>query len=134
MVGVDGSPAADRALVWAVEEASSRGATLEVCALWHVPVSASSVPGFVDYDLFSEPARQAADKAVAGAREIDPALRVEVVTAEGFPAPRLIEESKGAVLLVVGSRGLGGFQGMVLGSVSRHCAEHSHCPLLIVRE
>ena len=65
--------------------------------------------------------------------EIAPGVTFEGVTHEGPAAKDLIDVSKGADLLVVGSRGLGGFSGLFLGSVSQQCALHAHCPIVIVR-
>ncbi len=61
-------------------------------------------------------------------------LTVEWRCVPGNPAEILIEESRLARILVVGSRGLGGFMGLVMGSVSSQCVHHSHCPVLVVRE
>ncbi len=54
-------------------------------------------------------------------------------TSEQLPAPALIAAAKGADLLVVGSRGLGGFEGLLLGSVSQYCTRHAHCSVVVVR-
>jgi nucleotide-binding universal stress UspA family protein len=61
-------------------------------------------------------------------------LEVEWLAVQGIPAVVLIEASNGAALLVVGSRGVGGFKGLMMGSVSTQCVHHSHCPVLVVRE
>lgn len=133
VVGVDGSVGADRALGWAVREARDRHAVLELCSFWHLPLFAGYA-GVLNSQEFADVARDITDKAAARAAELAPEVEVRTLTLEGYAAPGLVQQSKGAELLVVGSRGLGGFHGMVLGSVSRHCAEHAHCPVLIVRE
>lgn len=58
---------------------------------------------------------------------------IETVVREGQPARVLIEEADGANMLIVGSRGLGGFTGVLLGSVSAHCVHHANCPVVVVR-
>ena len=73
------------------------------------------------------------EQAAARAEKVAPGVKTKAVTHEGAPAKVLVEASKGADLLVVGSRGLGGFGGLVLGSVGRSCALHAHCPIAIVR-
>ncbi|HVM67565.1 MAG TPA: universal stress protein [Acidimicrobiales bacterium] len=131
VVGVDGSDSSRRALEWATGEALLRGATLEAVIAWHRPPEMSYPAVPIDND-FEGDARQAL------ANELDAMLgpgaqgvvrRVE----PGSAAPVLIEASRGADLLVVGSRGHGAFTGMLLGSVSRHCTAHAHCPVVVVR-
>jgi nucleotide-binding universal stress UspA family protein len=73
------------------------------------------------------------ETALAPLRTAHPGVDVEGRVVRGHPAPILVEASKGAELLVVGSRGHGEFVGMVIGSVSEYCAEHAHCPVLVHR-
>ena len=73
------------------------------------------------------------DRAAAAAPPTE-GLEIEWLGVPGNPAEVLVRASLGATLLVVGSRGLGGFMGLVLGSVSSQCVHHSHCPVLVVRE
>jgi nucleotide-binding universal stress UspA family protein len=96
---------------------------------------ASYDPGyvFVSRDEVEMSLQKALDKAAALVAEIAPGVTFKGVTHEGSPAKDLIDASKGADLLVVGSRGLGGFSGLFLGSVSQQCAVHAHCPIVIVR-
>jgi nucleotide-binding universal stress UspA family protein len=70
---------------------------------------------------------------VAPVRAAHPGLTIEETVAEGHAAPVLVEASKGADLLVVGSRGHGEFVGMLIGSVSEYCAGHAACPVLVHR-
>jgi nucleotide-binding universal stress UspA family protein len=65
--------------------------------------------------------------------ELEGALEIDQVVAHGHAAGVLIERSREADLLVVGTRGHGGFTGMLLGSVSAHCVHHAHCPVVVVR-
>jgi nucleotide-binding universal stress UspA family protein len=138
-VGVDGSHDAHRALEWAVEEAAARHAALTVVTVHEVPVD-----GFTGYPIIlsaDEPAvemaRRAAEEAVAKAAaqlgESRPAS-VTVRAVSGFPAQELIEASREADLLVVGSRGNGGFARLLLGSISDKVMHHAHCPVVVVRE
>jgi nucleotide-binding universal stress UspA family protein len=140
VVGVDGSEESNEALRWALAEARLRGTTLRAVHAWTLPVTVT-VSGYggvtpIDMELLSF-ARDAADELLAGVlREVAeeaPDIGVERAVLEGPPAAILVEEAKSAELLVVGSRGLGGFRGLLLGSVSQQCAQHALCPVVIVR-
>jgi nucleotide-binding universal stress UspA family protein len=137
VVGVDGSEGSRRALAWAAEEAREHHARLTVLTAWTpppAPVGAgyASFRGYAEVD-FGELAERELTAAVAEVLGEGTDLAVERVLVEGHPAPRLIDASAGADLLVVGCRGHGGFAGMVLGSVSQHVAAHAHCPVAVVR-
>ena len=67
-------------------------------------------------------------------RAVTPKVQFRPVVVEGHPAPALVDASRGASLLVVGSRGHGEFAGMLLGSVSEHCVTKAHCPVLVLRD
>ncbi len=133
VVGVDGSPPAREALRWASEEARFRGATLRAVSVWTMP----SFTGFdthpADPDALQQEAEQRLEAILAEALEPDDRGRVERVVVEGTPASRLIEQAATADLLVLGSRGLGGFKELLLGSVSHQCAQHAPCPVMIMR-
>ena len=86
------------------------------------------------YRTFEGGAKETLAGMVRRLREEHPEVELEPVLRKGRPASVLIEESKAADLLVVGSRGHGGFVGLLLGSVSQECAEHAHCPVLIVHQ
>lgn len=131
VVGFDGSPGARAALRWAVADARASGAAVQVTHAWTSPIgepfgSLPDDPGLHD-------PTPAIERAVAEtlADEGDlPSISVHVVPA---PAARyLIERAKGEAALVVGSRGHGGFVGLLLGSVSQSLLHHSPCPLVIV--
>ena len=137
-VGIDGSSHSARALGWALNEAAIRHARLTVLTIHSVAVSGWSgnpilLPGDAEDQ---EKARQAAEeltlKAASQLGEAQPAsITVRAVT--GFPAEELIKASGDADLLVVGSRGAGGFAKLIMGSVSDQVAHHAHCPVAVVR-
>jgi nucleotide-binding universal stress UspA family protein len=136
VVGIDGSPASQQALVWAHAEAVQRGVDLDVVMAWTFPYRWSE--GFnaewaADTEFFAKAAAADADLAIdmmlAGTPR--PAwLRVHIV--EGSPAPVLLHVARDAELLVVGTRGRGGFADLMLGSVSTACLHHTRCPITVV--
>ena len=137
VVGIDGSHNAGHALEWAMTEASIRKAPLTVITVNSVPASywtgaPVELPG--DQDRVSE-IRKTAEAAVEETASKLGAGRPESVTVtavSGFPAQTLIDASSGADMLVVGSRGGGGFVPLVLGSVSNQVVHHAHCPVVVV--
>jgi nucleotide-binding universal stress UspA family protein len=134
VVGVDGSEHGNRAIDWAINEASLRGSRLRLVAAWHIPLTVYSGPGYVptvSRESFEELAKETADAAVK--RAGDAGVKAESVVREGQAAEVLVDEASSADMLVVGSRGHGGFAGLLLGSVSAQCAHHALCPLIIVR-
>lgn len=132
VVGVDGSPESRLALARARELAEQSGAVLEPLISWqHPPLPAA----FVISDW--SPERDCANVLrECLAEQFGDAVPdwVHPWIESGPAAHDLIEASRGAELLVVGSRGHGGFAGLLLGSVSSACAEYAHCPVLVVRE
>jgi nucleotide-binding universal stress UspA family protein len=134
VVGVDGSDASKDALHWALHQAEATGATLEALITWHIPTLAygAAVPIPTDYD-FAPGAKEILQETVAEVVGADPKVTISEVVEEGHPAVKLLEAAAGAELLVVGSRGHGGFAGMLLGSVSEYCVAHSPCPVVVVR-
>ncbi len=130
VVGVDGSGPSLAAVRWAAAEARLHEATLVLVAAWEFPHALNPVTMFtVEADPFRADAKAALDRAVAG---IDAgSLSVEPKIVEGSPALVLVEESADADLVVVGSRGRGGFVGLLLGSVSQHLVAHARCPVLV---
>ena len=134
VVGVDGSPLSINALAFAIEEARLRHGHLHVTYAY--PVMEKPVTGSPDKDYYEQveaEAREFMEGIMSGAPSTD-GLEVEWLAVPGNPAEVLIEASRGAALLVVGSRGVGGFMGLMMGSVSTQCVHHSHCPVLVVRE
>jgi nucleotide-binding universal stress UspA family protein len=140
VVGVDNSAGAKEALRFALEEARLRDATLRAVHSWRYGYIGGSGleadPVLVGAGLGD--AREAAEAELdeaAGEVVCDAVfkVRIERRLLEGKPAQVLIDESRDSELLVVGSRGLGGFSGLLLGSVSQQCAQHAACPVVIVR-
>jgi len=136
-VGIDGSHDAHRALEWAMREAAARHVPLTVVTVHEVAVSGwTGQPIIFPVDQADvEKVRQAAEETVAKAAaqlgESQPApVMVRVVN--GFAAQELIEASRDADLLVVGSRGGGGFARLMLGSISQKVVHHAHCPVVVV--
>lgn len=139
VVGVDGSPQARAALEWAAAEARLRGAKLRVVHAWHLPAATYGSGGFVPpvgmewEDDLQAAARTGLDKAVDDASELLAGIDVERQLGEGPAAAVLTQAAEGADMLVVGSRGLGGFKELLLGSVGHQTAQHASCPVVIVR-
>lgn len=130
VVGVDGSESSIDALRTAEGIAEAFGAQLDVVCVWTYPISRyTMVPP--DWYPDRDAARTVHDAADAVFGEVKPD-RVHLSIVEGAPARVLIEESDTADLVVTGSRGHGGFAGLLLGSVSSALAAHAHCPVLIV--
>jgi nucleotide-binding universal stress UspA family protein len=133
VVGVDGSAASLAALDWAAEQAALTRSPLEIVTTWEWPLTYGwAVPLPQEYDP-EEGVQKALDEAAEAALAKYPDVEITTRALEGHPAPALVEASKGAKLLVLGSRGHGEFVGMLLGSVGEHCATHAHCPVLIHR-
>ncbi len=134
VVGTDGSETARRALRWAIEEARVRGASLEVVHSWHAPDVGGYPYGSASFDMapFEAAARQTLDAAVAeedASGLAEPPQRLLVM---GSAAQAILKSAEGADLVVMGSRGLGGFKELLLGSVSHQVAQHADCPTVIV--
>jgi nucleotide-binding universal stress UspA family protein len=137
VVGVDGSKCSHSALRFALEEARIRQAKLRIVVAWHVPLAAYGAGWVPPPPNLAEDSEAAAKDVLAEAlqavKESAGSVEIEPVVREGQPAQILIEEAAKAELLVVGSRGRGGFRDLLLGSVSQQCAHHAHCPVVIVR-
>jgi nucleotide-binding universal stress UspA family protein len=137
-VGIDGSSHSARALEWALNEAAIRHAPLTVLTVHSVAVSGWSgnpivLPGDAeDQEKAYQAAEEMTLKAASQLGEAQPAS-VTVRAIFGFPAEELIKASENADLLVVGSRGAGGFAKLIVGSVSNQVAHHAHCPVTVVR-
>src|ERR1700722_10582556 len=138
VAGVDGSASSISALRWAIRQAGLTGTSVAAVISWHYPAAAPgggygmAVAGAEASDF-----REIAEKIIADAigSALDPASRVRVrpSVVEGNSARVLIDASAGADLLVVGSRGHGGFTEALLGSGSPPCAPHASCPVVVIR-
>ncbi|OUD00024.1 universal stress protein [Streptosporangium minutum] len=135
LVGVDGSQAALEAVSWAVREARLRDAGLRVVHVMPAwPLEMSEDAPYADAGRWMrDGAASMLTEGVERAREEDGRVRVESQLLPGDPRLVLIEAAKEADLLVVGSHGLGGFSGMLLGSVALDVAGHTTCPVAVVR-
>ena len=133
VVGVDDSPAAAEAVRWAAHEAALRGASLHVMHAWELPRFAGWEDAPVTREGLQAESRRILDGLTDQAAASQPGLDVVGVSVEGAPAAELIAAAADADLLVVGSRGEGGFKGLLLGSVSHQCALHAPSPVVIVR-
>jgi len=137
IVGIDGSGHSQRALEWALKEA----------ALRHVPVTVltvhqavrdnlgfiASYPGDLELTAKAEAAAQAETEKVLAALGSSRPESVTVSGVNGIPARELIKAGEGADMIVVGSRGAGGFSRLLMGSVAGQVAQHAPCPVVIVR-
>jgi nucleotide-binding universal stress UspA family protein len=140
VVGVDGSAESLAAARWAIGEARHRHADVDIITCWYPPLVAEASGyqvGFIDADGYARRARTILDAALGSIASDAEEARVEgrSVTGrllEGAPGPTLVSESKGAALVVVGRRGRGGLTRLLLGSVSRHVADHAECPVVVV--
>jgi nucleotide-binding universal stress UspA family protein len=136
VVGVDGSPLSEAAIGWAFEEASVRSAPLVALYTWHDGDAAGLFSdGNVAFqgESLPESGRRLLAQRLAGWQEKYPDVRVERRVEHDKPRHRLLSASHGAQLVVVGSRGRGGFAGLVLGSTSQALLHHAVCPVMVVR-
>jgi len=133
VVGTDGSPSSLPALAWAARQAELTGSALEVITTWEWPTSyGMPIPIPSDFDP-AEDARRMLEEVLKQTVAEHPDITVRSAVVEGRPSPVLVEASRGADMLVVGSRGHGELAGMLLGSVSEYCATNAHCPVMVLR-
>jgi nucleotide-binding universal stress UspA family protein len=137
VVGVDGSPSSRKALEWAGDEAAKHGADLVALTAYLAPAPPPSgvsvtlpTHGTPDH---GEAAKQLLVETIRDVLGEDPPILVRPHVKEGNAAKQLIDLAEGADVLVVGSRGHGGFAGMLLGSVSQNVAAHARCTVVVVR-
>jgi nucleotide-binding universal stress UspA family protein len=136
VVGLDGSDCATNALEWAVSNAEGRASSIELVTAWQTPVAgaypmSSPVTVVIDDTEFHDAAAHDVAEVAAG---VVPRLTLPVTAAVGHggPAQVLLEASESAALLVIGSRGRGGFARLLLGSTSTQCATHASVPTIVV--
>lgn len=134
VVGVDGSDSARRALRWTLDEARRRDACVDVVHAWQpsllMPTAVATMPGYVD--AMEKAARGTLDGVVDGEDLRRQPAPVERILVRGGAARSVLEVAEGADLVVLGTRGLGGFRGLLLGSVTHHVAHHATCPLVVI--
>jgi nucleotide-binding universal stress UspA family protein len=133
VVGVDGSVPSKAGLAWAIRQARLTGAAVEAVIAWEFPaITGYPVPvSDVDWeDLAAQALSDAIADVAAGAQPVKIATKVK----KGNAAQVLLEEAAGADLLVVGSRGHGGFVEALLGSTGQHCVHHATCPVVVIRD
>jgi nucleotide-binding universal stress UspA family protein len=139
VVGIDGSEASKNALRWAVDEARLRNARVVALHAWETPIASPDATPVQQLDVVTavteshDAASQLATEVVEEVVGDDPDQIVTPLVVEGPAAAALIDAARDADLLVVGSRGLGDFGALLLGSVSQECAHHAPCPVLIHR-
>lgn len=133
VVGIDGSETSKKALAWAARWAALTGVDLVAVVVWHYPTTLGWAPPWPqDYNPAAE-AKAVLEATVAEVLGASPVVSLTTKVIEGSPSPILVELSKDASLVVVGSRGHGEFAGMLIGSVSEFLAGHAHCPVVIIR-
>ncbi len=137
VVGVDGSDESKDALRWALDEARLRGCSLRAVHAWLYPMvygPGMAPPAFaLPVEALRDEAKRVLEAAVEEVVPDEAGVELHQIVAEGPEASVLIDAAQDADLLVVGSRGRGGFTGLLLGSVSQQCASHARCPVVIVR-
>lgn len=130
VVGIDGSAASGQALQWAAKQAQYSAGEVHAVIGWQPPSSYGYYFDYSDDDAAAD-ARKTLEKTVTDVLGERPSVPVTLRVVKGRPERVLVEASRSADLLVVGSRGRGEFEGMVLGSVSRYCVQHASCPVLV---
>jgi nucleotide-binding universal stress UspA family protein len=136
VLGVDGTPAGEEAIAAAFEEASWRGARLTAVHCLHEAFLSAVFEEnrwTMDGPATEEHERELLAQRLAGWQEKYPDVVVDRVVPAGRPAERLLDFADRAQLLVVGSRGLGGFRGLALGSTSQALMSYALCPVLVAR-
>ena len=136
LIGHDGSEFSTTALSWTLQLAERLGTYVTVVRAWVLttaPRPKTWEPGYMPPLVdFEEATREKLMADVADVVAEYPEVRVHHQAVHGRPASILVEGSERADMLVVGPRGLGGFRGLVLGSVSEQCVRHAKCPVVVV--
>lgn len=137
VVAVDGSEASKNAVRWAANTAVKRGIPLRIVSSYTMPqflYAEGMVPPKELFDDLQAETLQKIEEARAEAHKVAPDLKIGHTVAEGSPIDMLLEMSKDVTMIVMGSRGMGGLSGMVMGSVSASVVSHASCPVVVVRE
>lgn len=136
VVGIDDSAGARHALHWAAHEAKLRNARLDVIHVWAIPAQWAQGYGIewtIDLEVLGGDAQSVAEELVDGMlTEAERPEHMVVTAIEGNASNVLLEASKSADLLIVGTRGRGGFARLLLGSVSSAIVHHAVCPVVII--
>ena len=135
VVGIDGSESSQMALQWAIEEGRHHGSYVEAVHAWHDVYVGGGTPYSVellDPRMYNDAAEALIGSVVDAADQTGLAAPIRQVVAHDAPAHALLEAAKGADLLVLGSRGRGGFAGLLLGSVSQQVVHHATCPVVVI--
>lgn len=132
VVGVDGSPASDAAIDFAVEAADAAGCPLVAVHTWWDTLLGPELEPLLDWGAISVDEHRVLAEQLAGRSAKHPDVAVSTVLERSHPSRVLLEQAQGARLLVVGTRGRGGFAGLVLGSVSRRMVHRAPCPVAVV--
>lgn len=134
VVGIDGSTESDAALAWALAQARRTGDEVQAVHAWQYPEMGEWMkpnPFELQHDELERDAARVLREALDRAGPHDD-VAVDAVVGNGRAVALLLAAAEGAELLVVGSRGRGGFAGLLLGSVSQHCVQHAPCPVVVV--
>ncbi len=132
VVGVDGSESSKNALRWAARLAPSMKATIHAIVAWEYPIVSGLEGGLPSTWKPDETAKEILNNSLLAVFGKERPAGLIGGISQGHPTFVLLDASKDAEMLIVGSRGLGGFAGLLLGSVSSTCAEHAKCPVLVV--
>jgi len=132
IVGIDGSDSSKNALRWAARLAPSLGATIHAIVAWEYPLVFALEGGLPGIWKPDETAKEILNNTLESVFSKERPAGFKGSISQGHPTFVLLDASKDADMLIVGSRGLGGFSGLLLGSVSSSCAEHAKCPVLVV--
>jgi len=134
VVGIDGSDSSREALRWAIRQAKLTEAAVDAVTAWRYPSTYGWTPVDDSAVDFEGDAKKTLIEALTEVSGLEPAVPVRPLAAEGHAAEVLLRVARGADLLVVGSRGHGGFASALLGSVSLYCVLHAHCPVVVLRD
>ena len=131
VVGIDGSPPSKAALRWAIRYAGFTDGVVDAVIAWDYPTSYGWAP-VIDEESVQDVAANTLEKTVREATADGPTVQVVRAVVQGHPAQVLVDEARGADILVVGNRGHGAFTSALIGSTSERCVRHALCPVVVV--